>query len=281
MKAVLALVLLVGCGTDVSSMGGGGGDDTMGSGSNMGSGSGGGGTVTDVSGKITTDTTWFDTINVKAATTIAAGVTVTVMPGTTINVSGGVIIRLEGSLDIQGTSASKVTLQALPGGFWGGFSIPAGGQLTMDYGVQTGGGIHITGGKATIADSRMAHVSGDLLTMNGGTVDMQYSAIGFEPGTPDTTHCDMHVQSPGNIIKVTHSNISTSSYGIMFYGGTGADFRYDNWFSNAIDVHTQAATPASGDFSFGWFEKGTGPTGNGITANSLASARVTDAGPRP
>ena len=32
-------------------------------------------------------------------------------------------------------------------------------------------------------------------------------------------------------------------------------------------------------FSFGWFEKGA-PSGPGITAGNLASARLTDAGPR-
>jgi hypothetical protein len=57
-----------------------------------------------------------------------------------------------------------------------------------------------------------------------------------------------------------------------------ADFTYDNWFSNGVDVD---ATPGvSGDFSFSWFEKGP-PSGVGITANNMAGARIADAGPRP
>jgi hypothetical protein len=43
----------------------------------------------------------------------------------------------------------------------------------------------------------------------------------------------------------------------------------------------QQGTPVSGDFSHGWFEKGVVPTGVGITAASMSSTKVADAGPRP
>jgi hypothetical protein len=83
----------------------------------------------------------------------------------------------------------------------------------------------------------------------------------------------MHFNPGGNVIKVTHSNISTSSYGLMFYGGMNADFTYNNWFENTTDVDIQAGSPVSGNFSNGWFQKGA-PTGQGITANNLAAARL-------
>jgi hypothetical protein len=83
----------------------------------------------------------------------------------------------------------------------------------------------------------------------------------------------MHFNPGGNVIKVTHSNISTSSYGLMFYGGMNADFTYNNWFENTTDVDVQAGSPVSGNFSNGWFQKGA-PTGQGITANNLSTARL-------
>jgi hypothetical protein len=109
--------------------------------------------------------------------------------------------------------------------------------------------------------------------MSGGTVDMSYSWIGVDTGETDTTHCDMHFGGSGNVITVTHTNVSSSSYGIMFYGGMNADFKYDNWFTNTTDVDTTTSSPVTGDFSSGWFEKGA-PSGTGITASTPAGARL-------
>ena len=78
--------------------------------------------------------------------------------------------------------------------------------------------------------------------MSGGTIDVQFSAIGVEAPMTDSTHCDMHFGGTGNVIKFTHSNVSSSSYGIMYYGGMTADFTYNNWFGNTIDVDTDQAS---------------------------------------
>jgi hypothetical protein len=155
---------------------------------------------------------------------------------------------------------------------FGGMSV--GGQLKYSYVTQTNGPITTLGaGKATIVDSHFSKVSGDFLMMQGGTVDMTYSMIGLEPGQPDTTHCDMHFSGNGLTIKVSHSNISTSEYGLMFYGGMGADFTYNNWFSNATDVSVLPTVSVMGSFNNGWFD-GTPPTGNGITAQNLSGTRL-------
>jgi hypothetical protein len=150
--------------------------------------------------------------------------------------------------------------------------------MKASYLVQTGGGISVAaGGKVTLVDTQMSHSPGDFLVMSGGTLDMSYSQIGVELGQRDTTHCDLHVAGPVSL-KVTHSNISTSVFGIMFYGGINADFTYNNWFGNGTDIEL-AEAPVKGDFSHGYFAKGA-PTGNGITAASLATARLPDAGVR-
>lgn len=293
MRKLLAIALslplvacVVGDGSDGGGDGTGGGN---GDGTGDGSGDGtGGGDGSGISGKISADTTWTGEVKISGNVMIDPGVTVTIDAGSIVSIKAGALITVNGILDAQGTSAGKITIGGEAGGGFGGISVN--GELTYSYVTQTGGGITtFTGGKATIVDSHFSRTSGDFVMMNGGTLDMQYSMVGREPGEADTTHCDLHFGGNGNVIKVTHSNISTSSYGLMFYGGMAADFTYNNWFGNTTDVDILAATPVSGDFSNGWFEKGA-PTGNGITAGNLAGARLaacdgtndaTCAGPRP
>src|SRR5262249_31059035 len=189
MKPALLATCLAACGTDMTMPMG---DD---------------GPTTEVSGHVTANTAWMDTIHVTAPVTIDPGVTVTVMPGTTINVATSAGITIAGTLDVQGTSAGKVSIKP-DSGPYEGLTISSGGTLTMHYGVQVGGGIHLAGtAKATIIDSQMSRTQGDFLTMGGGTLDVEYSSLGLEPGQSDTTHCDMHIGG-ATTIKVTHSNVS-------------------------------------------------------------------------
>jgi len=286
----LALCLpLIGCvvgdgGTAGDDQGGGGGD---GSGCGSGSGSGGGGGASSTS-FISSNTTWDGIVSISGNVMIDQGVTVTIAAGAKVTVKGGALITVNGILDAQGASGSKITIAGLNNMGFGGMTVN--GELKYKYVDQQNGPISLyAGGKATIVDSQMSRVFGDFLVMNGGTLDMQYSMIGRQPNEADTTHCDMHFGGQGNVIKVTHSNISTSSYGLMFYGGNSADFTYNNWLKNTTNVDTQAASPVSGDFSNGYFE-GAAPTGTGITAQNVATARLaactgandaTCAGPRP
>lgn len=240
--------------------------------------SGTGGQTTQVSGHITSNATWSGAVAITGATTIDPGVTVTVMAGTAITAAAG--ITISGTLDIEGTSAAHVTIQPAAGAaHWGGFNLAAQGTLTTHYLFETGAGLYLTSGAtATIIDSQLSHQSGDLLVMGGGTIDVEYSWIGVEKGMTDTTHCDIHVNAATSI-KVTHSNLSTGVYGIMFYAGQAADFTFDNWFANSVDVATSPGV--TGSFDGDWFEKNDPPSGAGITAANLSSTRLTDAGPRP
>jgi hypothetical protein len=262
--ALLASLALAACGMDSTVPTPPGDDDAM---------------PTEVSGHITADAMWTGTVKVTANATIDPGVTVTAAAGTTVIVASTAQIVVGGTFDVQGTKAAtvKITPDTVGGHFYG-VAINSGGVVTMTYAVQDGGGIHLaSGAKATLTDTAMSRAQGDYLTMSAGTLDVEYSSIGLEPGQADTTHCDMHFDG-SSTIKVTHTNVSTAAYGIMFYGGTGADFTYNNWFSNSY-TDVDPTTGVQGDFSFGWFEKGA-PSGPGITAGNLASARLTDAGPR-
>jgi hypothetical protein len=284
-SALLATMLGMGCGMAPTPGGPGPGSDP-GTGGDPGTGTGsdplpvpGSGPVTEVSGHITANTTWTDTVHITGDVIINAGVTVTVAAGTVVNVTSPFGITVSGTLAIQGTKDRKVTFQpADVGTFWSHIVVPSGGVMTASYLVQTSSGLTTSNsGKITLVDTQLSHAGGDLLMMSGGTLDMSYSGIGLASGR-DTTHCNMHV-SGGVQLKVTHSNLSTASFGLMFYGGVNADFTHNNWFGNGTDVDTEAAYPVTGDFSYSYFAKGA-PTNPGITATNMATAPLTDAGPR-
>ena len=232
---------------------------------------------------ISESATWSGTMAIDAITTIAAGVTITVAPGTEITIARGKSINVAGTFDAQGTKELPVTIRAATAGeHHYGFIIPTGGTLHHAYVTQTGGGIQTTGGTATISDSRMAEADGDWLVMSGGSVDVQYSQLGKDPGQVDTTHCDLHFDGVlPNTIKVTHSNIGTTPFGVMFYKGVDADFTFNNWYDNGTDVATSPGV--SGDFSNSWFESNTPPVsgaGATLTIDNISATRLTDAGPR-
>ncbi|HEU4726242.1 MAG TPA: hypothetical protein VFT22_00065 [Kofleriaceae bacterium] len=212
-------------------------------------------------------------------TVVDAGATLTIPAGATISFAANTSIDVRGTVKVEGTKSSPVHVSPVhPGEHHYGFTVSTGGALVMSYGIQVGGGITDNGGTVTVTDSQMSQASGDFLVVGAGTVDVSYSAIGLEPGAgTDTTHCDLHFGGTGLTVKVTHSNISTSSFGLMLYGGTGIDLTYDNWFSNT--THIDTAPGVSGDVSHGWFEKTIPKAGPGatLTANNLATERLPSA----
>lgn len=234
------------------------------------------GGMTSTAGHISSSTTWSGLMEVTQQTTVDAGVTLTIAAGTTVKFGESASIVVNGLVDIQGTKASVVTLApAVAGGRHGGFSVQPTGEVKMTYGVQTGGGYTLYGGKVTVTDSLMSKGEGtDFLRVETGTLDVSYSQVGLEPGSgPDTTHCDLHFQGAATTIKVTHSNIMTAPYGLMLYGGN-VNVTYNNWLGNDDDVNTQPGV--AGDISFGYFAKGAplATAGATLIANNLATDRL-------
>jgi hypothetical protein len=234
--------------------------------------------TTDVTTDVTTNTTWSGLVRVHSPINVVAGVTLDVAAGSTIQFDGSAGITVAGTVNVNGAKGSVVTIQPAPGGhYWRSWGL-ATGTLNMTYVVSKGGGFSITNtGTLTARDSEFSNVNGDLLVASGGTIDVQYSWIGLPEGMVDSTHCDIHFEGGNPIVTVSHSNISTSSYAIMFYAGTNVDMTYNNWFANSIDVDKHGAT--SGDVSNGYFKKGN-PTATGLTLTNMATAMVADAGPR-
>jgi hypothetical protein len=265
---------VIGSGADTPEPGPGGGSN----GSNNGSGSGA------AANHIKTDTTWSGSVDVASSTTVDAGAKLTIAAGTTVKFGPSGALVVNGSVDVQGNKAQVVNLiPATAGAHFGTTAVEAGGNLTMNYAVQTGGGIRVDGGTLKLTNTRMAQAEGDFLVVGDGNVDVQYSAIGLEAGAgADSTHCDMHFGGGGATIKVTHSNISTSSYGLMLYGGNNVDLTFNNWFNNPIQIDTTAGVSAN--ISNGWFDKGAPKAGGGatLTADNLSATRLpaTMAGPQ-
>lgn len=237
-----------------------------------------------ISGNISAPRTLTGTVTFSGPTTIDPGVIVTVEAGAVLKFSPTSNIAIKGTLDVQGTKAAPVSLEPETAtGFYGGFSVS--GTLTMTYGVQRGGPIvTTTGGTATITDTKMFGASGDFLIMNGGTINVTYSQLGADPGTTDTTHCNMHFGGTGNTITVTNSNIYGSPYGLMFYGGQLANFQNNNWEENATAATDwiDSQPGVSGDFSGGFFSGGAPTPKNGatFTINNPSATKLTDAGVR-
>jgi hypothetical protein len=249
-------------------------------GSDLGSGPGPGGD------HITADKTWTDTVSVTGTTTVDAGVTLTIAAGTTVKFGPTGALVVKGILNMTGTKAQNVTLvPATTGDHFIGTTVSAGGSITMSYVTQTGGGITVDGGTLTVTDSRMSHASHDFLVVGDGKVDVSYSSIGMDPdGGSDSTHCGAHFGSSGATIKVTYSNISTSTFGLMLYGGNNVDLTFNNWSNNATQIDTLPGVSAN--LSGGWFDKGAptavGSGGATLTYNNPAPNRLpaTMVGPR-
>jgi hypothetical protein len=254
--ALPLVACVVGSGTDTGEPGPGPGN---GSGGGNGSGTGNG-----TGDHITSNTTWSGTMDVSKAITVDPGVTLTVAAGTTVKFGTSGAITVKGKVDIVGAKNQVVTLTGAGGLSPPNLVVSLGGELKMSYVVQTGGEDLVDGGKITIVNTRMSNAPHDLLVVNSGTVDMTYSAIGLEPGGPtDTTHCDLHFGGSGTTIKINNSNISTSAYGLMLYGGNNLDLKNNNWFSNPIQIDTSAG--ASADITGSWFDKGAPTAGTGAT----------------
>jgi hypothetical protein len=245
---------------------------------------------TTVSGHITAPATWAGTVEISGAATIDPGVTVTVSPGATIRAASAGSLAIAGTLLVNGAKGTEVHLGPdTAGASWGGISIPSTGALTMTYGVIQGGGVHLSGGAATITDSTMWGASGDFLTSNGGTITVTYSTLGVAPGQPDGSHCQLHFDGT-NTLEIHHNNIHNvtvggfaaagASYGLMLYSGTtGNNFKHNNWLGGGTDVEPTGAA-VTGDFSEGWFEKGQPAGTPGLSYATPATAAWTDCGPR-
>ena len=237
-----------------------------------------------VTGTISTDTTFMGPNRFEGTTLIAPGVTVTVEAGAELLFAAGSSLRVEGALVISGTSAAKVIAKPDAGATgWGGIAIHDNGSVRIDYADVTGGSLTTNGPAAMleINDSRMYRAGGDYIIMNGGRLQMMYSQLGPNDGETDTTHCNLHINAAASV-SVLRSNIAGAPYGLMFYGGIGSNFQYNNWYGASVkDVDTKSGV--EGNFSYGWFEKGAPTAGPGATiiADNLATERITQAGPRP
>ena len=236
-----------------------------------------------VTGTISQDTIWRGAMSFTGVTVISPSVTVTIEPSTTLTFAQGAGIRVEGALVAAGVSGGTIIGKPDAGATgWGPIEINDGGLARLTYVNFTGGSITTNGPAANleISDSKLWRAGGDYIVMNGGSINMQYSQLGPDPGETDTTHCNLHINS-STTVSVFRNNIAGAPFGIMFYGGVGSSFQLNNWYGNMKDVDT--ASGVEGNFSFSWFENGAPTPGPGamLTLENLATERIVQAGPRP
>jgi hypothetical protein len=267
LAAILSLPLVacvVGPSGSNPTMTGDDGSDT-GSGSNTGS-------DTDT-GHITADVTWTGTKLIDSAITIDSGVTVTAAMGSAITFTALGNLTVNGTLLVQGVKGSPVAI-APDTGVTNFNAINVMGTLTMTYANMTGGWLSL-GSTAitTITDSTFSHASHDLIVTDGGTITITYSQVGVDLLANDTTHCDLHFGGTAPVIKASHSTFATSQYGVMFYAGTNADFSYDNWVNNNLNIDPTLGV-VTGDFSYSYFSSGAAPTSTGFTATNMSTTML-------
>ena len=140
------------------------------------------------------------------------------------------------------------------------------------------GGVTVSNGDLKVVDSYVLTSQGDIIVMNGGSLDMQYSEVGDAQGSYE--HCDFHINSASKL-SIMHSNIRNGVYGMMIGGTTNAMVQYTNFIKNStgddIDPLSTNTTP---NFEYDYFDQGIPTTATGFDFANAATAMITDAGPR-
>jgi hypothetical protein len=222
----------------------------------------------------------------------------TIAAGAIVTIPSNIEITINGALVATGTASNYIQIIPATGdAHFGpgenGITVgdgTAAATLTYSFVKQFGGGILVQNAStATITDTFLAQAGpsspqgNDFLVTNpGATLIATYDQIGtygLTPAVTDTTHCDTHFN--GGTLTVSHSTLSTSAYGTMFYGGTGAVFTYDNWLNGTTQTggYEPAANVSiepgvSGDFSYGYFDGSGAPDVAGITAGNLSTTML-------
>ncbi|MBP9087816.1 MAG: hypothetical protein KBG15_16975 [Kofleriaceae bacterium] len=213
----------------------------------------------------------------------------------TSGIFAGVVVETGGTANVAYFDASQIATV---------FYVHAGATLTLDHAdisdiskaVDVGGGTatvtrskiqkmqnggaNLGSGTLTIRDSLLLESTGDIVVALAGALTIEYSEIGG--ATSIYEHCNLHIG--GDVtIKVTHNNIRSSVVGLMFYGGTNADFTFNNWYENEADLDPAggaALAGRTGNFANSYWVNPPVAT-TGATFMPMSATKLTDAGVRP
>ncbi len=140
------------------------------------------------------------------------------------------------------------------------------------------GGVTVSNGTLTITDSHLLTSSGDVVIQNGGSLTIDHSEIGEAMGSYE--HCNLHVGS--GALTITRSNIRAGVYGLMLGGTSGAVMQYNNWVENGAGTDiSEVGINTNVDLRFNYWDQGAPNLGAAYNVGNAATARITDAGPRP
>jgi hypothetical protein len=130
------------------------------------------------------------------------------------------------------------------------------------------------GADVTITDTSFTGVTGDLLVMAGGRLEITYSEIG---AISSTEHCGFHVDAAEALV-VTNNVIHNQPYGFMIGNIDGAVITGNNFIDNGTDIQDMggtANTNATGNY---W--SGGAPLMPGYDTSGEALDPLMDVGPR-
>ncbi len=218
--------------------------------------------VTELSGTITTSTTWVFTgapYIVTSTVTIATGTTVTVEKGVIIKFKDNQSLVVNGTLNVQGTSSTltyftsyhddsvggdtngDATSTSPAAGQWGNIEIGTGASSTLAGSVVRYGGV-----SSTMSDANLYN--------NGGTLTVRYADISY------SDHFGIKVAS--GTTTVTDAQIHNHTDGIGITGGTitiASSSIFNNTVYNALQSNAPTST-MTGNFWGGWNATNTSQT---------------------
>jgi len=168
-----------------------------------------------VSGDITSNQVWMDSIEMTGDATIKPGVKITVTAGTTFTAAQNALLRVEGELVFDGTVAAPITMNPSEGaGGWGGIVAESGGKVTLR---------NVTGTQvATLVNCGTGAISCDLEGVNfvdlGKVIDTKAPSTLSKSDVSQMANGGVVVGTGGDL-HIVDSKIWTSTHDIIIQNG--------------------------------------------------------------
>jgi hypothetical protein len=168
-----------------------------------------------VSGAITSDTTWSGTIEIVGDVTVNSGATLTIEPGTMLTADDGRKLDVAGTLDAIGTDADHISILAA-GTTWAGIVVESGGAAHVAYadGQDVATLLYCHAGATLCQLEHVNFTSMGQAIVAEGTASLEASHVG------QMANGGVAVTGSGNLHVVDSTIIASSGDLVVGNGGT-------------------------------------------------------------